>query len=101
MITWRMISEIERAFGFRLYKWQRNYLLGNRNTRTRHRRNGNTFAYCVKLLLFDGEPIKSKQDLGRYADEWHGINYRSWFVRYCLDINEILVGAGFKTRIVK
>lgn len=57
MITWKMIPQIEKAFGFRLYKWQRNYLLGNRRYRTKHRRNGNTFAYCVKLLLSGGESI--------------------------------------------
>lgn len=100
MITWKMIPKIEKAFGFRLYKWQRNYLLGKRAHRTRHRRNGNTFAYCVKLLLSDGAPIKPELlKRGRYADEFHGVYYRIWFAKYCLEINDILVRAGFKTRI--
>lgn len=95
-----MITEIEKAFGFRLYKWQRNYLLGERDHRTRHRRNGNTFAYCVKLLLSDGEPINPKLlDRGKYADEFHGVYYRIWFARYLLEINNTLKKAGFETRI--
>lgn len=100
MITWKMIPEIEKAFGFRLYKWQRNYLLGIRTHRTRHRHNGNTFAYCVKLLLSDGEPIKPKLlKHGHYADEIYGTYSRLWFAKYCLEINDVLVKAGFKTRI--
>jgi hypothetical protein len=29
MITEEMIPRIEQAFGFRLYDWQKDYLLGN------------------------------------------------------------------------
>lgn len=100
MITWKMIPQIEKAFGFRLYKWQRNYLLGNRRYRTKHRRNGNTFAYCVKLLLSDGEPIKIELlKRGRYADEIHGTYYRMWFAQYLLEINDTLRKAGLDTRL--
>lgn len=100
MITWKMIPVIEKAFGFRLYKWQRNYLLGKRRCRTRHRRNGNTFAYSIKLLLSDGEPIKPELlEYGRYTDEFHGKYYRIWFAKYLLDIDRTLKEAGFKTRI--
>lgn len=100
MITWKMIYKIENAFGFRLYKWQRNYLLGNRTNRTRHRRNGNTFAYCLKLLLSDGKPIEMKNHNARkYIDEWHGPSYITWFAGYLKEINDILVKNGFETRL--
>lgn len=100
MITWKMIPQIEKAFGFRLYKWQRNYLLGNRRYRTKHRRNGNTFAYCVKLLLSGGEPIAiNSLKLGLYIDDLRDKKYDSWFARYLLEINDTLKKAGFETRI--
>lgn len=94
------ICKIEKAFGFPLYDWQEDYLLGKRNTRMGGRCNGNTFAYCLKLLLSNGEPIK-KIDLFKYRDERHGTHYNSWFARYIWDINKILVAAGYETRIVE
>ena len=99
MITPEMIPKIESVFGFQLYDWQKDYLLGKREQRAGGRRNGNTFAYCVKLLLSDGQPIKVK-DLLKYIDESHGSRYYRWFTEYCMEINEKLVVAGFNTRIV-
>lgn len=98
MITPEMIPKIETASGFFLYDWQKDYLLGNTKYRVGGRRNGNTFAYCVKLLLSEGEPIKAK-DLRNHIDEIHGTRYPEWFARYCLEINEKLCSAGLKTRI--
>lgn len=73
---------------------------GKKINRTRHRHNGNTFAYCAKLLLSDGPPIKVELlKRGRYADEMHGTYYRMWFAQYLLEVNDALVKAGFKTRI--
>lgn len=94
------IQKIEKAFGFSLYDWQKDYLLGKRNTRMGGRCNGNTFAYCLKILLSDREQIK-KKDLFKYRDERHGTHYDSWFARVALDINNTLVAAGFETRIVE
>lgn len=100
MITEEMIPDIEKAFGFTLYDWQKDYILGKTNTRMGGRRNGNTFAYCIKLLLSDGKPI-TIMDLNKYVDELHGNRYDIWFVGYIKDINEKLVEAGFKTRMIK
>lgn len=105
MITWKMIPEIEKAFGFSLYDWQKDYLLSDGLDNIPWeveigRSNGRTFAYCVKLLLSDGEPINPKlSELERYTDEFHGIYYRLWFARYLLEINDTLKKAGFETRI--
>ena len=90
MITEKMIPRIEQAVGFPLYDWQKDYLLG--------RRNGNTFAYIVKLLLSDGEPIK-RRDLLKYLDGEYG--NRRWFTDYVLEINDTLMKAGFETRVVR
>lgn len=98
MITPEMIHIIETAFGFYLYDWQKEYLLGNIQLRSAGRRNGKTFAYCVKLLLSDGKSI-SVNDLQKYIDEIHGIRYTRWFTGYCMEINEKLIAAGFKTVI--
>lgn len=94
------IRKIEEAFEFPLYDWQKDYLLGKRNTRMGGRCNGNTFAYCLKLLLSDREPIK-KRDLFKYRDEHHGTHYDSWFAGYIFDINKTLVAAGFETRVIE
>lgn len=99
MITPEMIPVIENSFGFQLYDWQRDYLLGKTNYRAVGRRNGNTFAYCVKLLLSDGEPIKRK-NIVRYVDEYHGNRYLRWFAGYCMDINKVLKESGLKTRLM-
>ncbi len=99
MITEDLIPKIEKAFGFPLYDWQKDYLLGKTNLRFGGRRNGNTFAYCVKLLLSDGEPIR-KREVFRYRDEEHGFKYYDWFRNYCLEINDTLIKSGFKTRII-
>ena len=98
MITPEMIPKIESAFGFHLYDWQKDYMLGKMQHRAGGRCNGNTFAYCVKLLLSNGEPIKVK-DIQKYIDEAHGSGYYRWFTDYCLEINEKLIAAGFKTRV--
>lgn len=95
------IRKIEKAFGFPLYDWQKDYLFGNHCKFPHGRRcSGRTFAYCLKLLLSDGEPIK-KRDLFKYRDENHGTHYDSLFTRYIWDINKILVSAGLETRLVE
>lgn len=98
MITEKMIPRIEQAVGFPLYDWQKDYLLGNTRTVIGGRRNGNTFAYIVKLLLSDGEPIK-RRDLLKYLDGEYG--NRRWFTDYVLEINDTLMKAGFETRVVR
>lgn len=101
MITGEMIPKIEHCFGFPLHDWQKDYLLGESGiSRVGGRANGKTFIYCVKLLLSDGEPIHRK-DLRKWIDGTHGCFYTEWFTCYCLEINQTLVDAGFKTRLVK
>lgn len=99
MITEDLIPKIEEVFGFQLYDWQKDYLLGIRDRRNWGRRNGKTFAYCLKFLLSDGESIR-RREIFKYRDELHSERYSRWFMGYCLEINDILVENGFKTRII-
>lgn len=98
MIEPEMIPKIESAFGFSLYDWQKDYMLGKMQYRAGGRHNGKTFAYCVKLLLSDGEPIKVK-NIQKYIDEVHDSYYTKWFTGYLMEINKKLLAVGFKTRI--
>ncbi len=98
-ITDETIQKIEEIFGFSLYGWQREYLKGERTSRTEGRQNGNTFAYCLKFLLSDGEKVQ-KKEVYKYRDEDHSVSYLGWFQGYCLEINQKLAEHGFETRIL-
>lgn len=99
-ITEETLSDIENIFEFKLYKWQKEYLLGKTDQRIGGRNNGKTFAYCIKLLLSDGNKIKWDDVInGKYIDEYHEGTYKRWFARFIRDINEQLVSAGFETRL--
>lgn len=98
-ITDETIQKIEEIFGFSLYGWQREYLKGERTSRTEGRQNGNTFAYCLKFLLSDGEKVR-KKEVYKYRDGYRGARYPRWFQRYCLEINQKLAKHGFETRIL-
>ena len=103
MIVDDMIPKIEKTFGFRLYEWQKEYLLGKTDCRMGGRYNGKTFAYCLRLLLSDGQPIPRKEiKLRKLSDNpLCDDNYQKWFVKYLLNMNTILKNAGFQTRIVE
>lgn len=102
-ITESVISRIESAFGFQLYDWQRKYLKGEPYEEPeRVRRCGRTFIHIVRLLLSDGESIKwSDVKEGRYLDSYHGQRYVVWFSHELLEINEVLISHGFRTRFTK
>lgn len=100
MIDNECIKKIENAFGFQLYEWQKEYLLGNASMIRGGRCNGKTFAYCLKMLLSDGRKIRERE-LKELADEYHGNHYKIWFEKYIKDINRTLVENGFETRLIK
>ena len=45
------------------------------------------------------EELTGPEYAQRYIDEVHGSGYYRWFTGYCIEINEKLVAAGFKTRV--
>lgn len=97
IITDEAIERIEEIFGFSLYEWQKKYLKGEVKSTIGGRKNGNTFAYFLKLLLSDGKPIR-KKELVEYADVDN--RRRKWVQQYCLEINQKLVENGFETVII-
>lgn len=100
MIDNDLIKKIEKAFGFELYEWQKDYLLDNGRMIRGGRCNGKTFAYCLKMLLSDGDKIRERE-LEELADEYHGNHYKIWFVKFIKDINRTLVENGIETRLIK
>ncbi|MCX4299179.1 MAG: hypothetical protein OSJ73_19485 [Lachnospiraceae bacterium] len=98
-ITDETIQKIEEIFGFPFYDWQKEYLKGERTSRMGGRSKGNTFAYCLKFLLSDGEKVQ-KKEVYKYWDGYHGARYPRWFQGYCLEINQKLIENGFETRIL-
>lgn len=108
MINEKLIPQIEKAFGFPLYEWQKEYLLGKQAWVATGRQNGKTFAYILNLLLSDGEPIKvtgvkpiDRCELFEMTDMYFsGYRYKKWFFRECLEVNQTLIENGIKTRIV-
>ncbi len=101
-ITNDTLSRIEEIFGFKLYGWQRDYIKGSTDTRIGGRRNGNTFAYCIRLLLSEdrGDIKWSDVLMWKYSDEWHDRNYQRWFIGYLRDINDKLTQSRFETNLV-
>ena len=107
MIDEKLIPKIEKAFGFPLYDWQKKYLLGKGREFPKERASGKTFAYILNLLLSDGEQIKAigvrpmwRSILFEMYDECHGEPYKKWFFRKCMEISQMLVENGIKTRII-
>lgn len=104
-ITEETIQKIEQIFGFSLYDWQKDYIMGKSEYVAPGRRNGKTFAYILKLLLSDGTKIRYRDLKERYIENdkkkitRYGNAYPSKFSVECLRINDILIQNGFKTRI--
>lgn len=95
-ITESTITEIEKTFGFDLYDWQKDYLIGKTDNMPNERKSGRTFAYIVRFLLTnDCEMVYGKVP----PDEVHSVFYRHWFEREVRDINIILCHNGFETCI--
>lgn len=102
-ITMEVIERVERALGFTLYENQVNYLLDVGELGDEPE-SGRTTAYCISLLLTDGEPL----DLAHpemFSDRINGerhIHYaRRVFIKEFLDIRAKLADAAIKVRDVK
>ncbi|OGO90321.1 MAG: hypothetical protein A2Y17_12190 [Clostridiales bacterium GWF2_38_85] len=57
------IKKVERALGFPLFDWQKEYIFSGKPYGTEivfARRAGKTLTHCLRLCLNDGEPIKAK-----------------------------------------
>ena len=102
-ITEELIERVEKVLGFTLYDDQINYLMDTGEL-SGARRSGRTTAYCISLILTDGEAL----DLAHpetFSDRVNGerpIGYaRRVFIKKFLEIRTKLKDAGIKVRAVK
>lgn len=99
-ITEDMIPTIEAALGFKLYDWQRSYLLGEEHVMPNGRKTGRTTAYIVKILLTNPEPIDIKLEAMKYKDHKE-VRYTQFFRNEVYRIDEKLATVGLDTVLVK
>lgn len=99
-ITEELIPLIEKALGFKLYEWQRAYLLEKPYSEPLERATGRTTVYVIKLLLTNREPINIKFDAMKYKDH-RGEHYTDFFRNFMGEIDAKLTAVGLPTRTVK
>lgn len=97
-ITKEMIPLIEKAMGFKLYDWQKKYLMGEEHEVPNGRAVGRTTAYIIRLLLTNNKPIEIG-DVGRYADRSDS-HYKHWFKGEVKYIHDKLTDSGLITKVV-
>lgn len=101
-ITESMIPLIEKALGFKLYEWQKAYLVGETFKEPTGRRVGRTTAYIVKLLLTNERVIDSNKykDIQQYKDHG-GSHYGDFFKHEMRMIDDKLTSVGLRTCLLK
>lgn len=94
-----VIKRIEAAMGFKLYKWQQNYLMNEFNLNHNYRMVGNTTIYAIKKLLTLEKVININSnfisDLCDYDPT--GRMSHGWFKKELKSINDKLLSVGFAT----
>jgi hypothetical protein len=91
----KFIEHIEKALGFKLQDWQKDYILTGEAVFPRGRRNGRTTAYCTRMAL-DPSKTYTFPELLNYADGDHGFAYPYWFRDKFLEIRDRLRDQGFE-----
>jgi len=102
-ISEKQIEEVEKALGIKLYICQKDYILNGNVACPNERCTGHTTAYCIKLLLTEGEPIKlwDWEQMARLADYKRNNTYVDFFRNFIAENYERLKRAGIKTRLVE
>jgi len=110
-----LLKQIEKVFSLKFHEWQINYILDIPmvlDMRITGRRTGKTFAYIIKLLFTDEEPIRAYDsyhianlmDWYSYSDREpvgrRDTKYTGWFRNYLLDIYQRLTLTGIVPRKV-
>lgn len=106
IITEETLSTIESVFDLKLYDTQREWILNNKFTfQPDTRRQGKTFAYCIKLALSDGEEIDmtTADKVRKYQDMYyrHHTHYHVFFKQCFYQIYMKLKEAGLPVRKAK
>lgn len=76
-----IIECIEEGLGFKLYDWQKDYVLGKPCYIPTSRGTGSTTAYIIKLIISEGKPIRLDKPgaIVEICDYNHGPLYLRWF----------------------
>lgn len=76
-----ILLTIEGGLGFKLYTWQKGYILDRPCNVPNGRQTGHTTAFIVRTLLSEGPPIKiyDTKVLNQVIDGFYGPNYSEWF----------------------
>ena len=102
-ITEEIIPLIEKALDIKLLGPQREYLVNDGSYWYGGRTSGKTLAYCIKLALSDGEPLKMEEP-EKFCDIDYGSpenknRYARWFFRqFFYDVWRRLKAAGLPAR---
>lgn len=89
-----LLERIERALGFNLYEWQKEYILGRLNTSPCGRLQGKTTAHILRQLFAMPTPLYLLRDfkmLRCVVDEYHSTSYYSIYRRMTLEIADRLL----------
>lgn len=89
-------ERIEKALGFELHKWQREYIMVGRTKAPPGRGNGKTTAYILRYLLEDRKPLRIDDIVT--DGEHYGARYRQIFVWEMKKIRGQLIEAGIPAR---
>lgn len=88
-----LLERIELALGFKLYEWQKEYILGRLNTRPCGRIQGKTTAHILRQLFAMPTPLYLTHDmkvLKCVVDEHHTTGYYGFYLRMVLEIADKL-----------
>jgi hypothetical protein len=89
-----LLERMERALGFKLYEWQKEYILGRLNTSPCGRLQGKTTAHILRQLFAMPTPLYLPMDihlLKCVVDEHHTMSYYRLYRRWALEIAEQLL----------
>ena len=103
-ISEKRVAEVEKALGIKLYICQRDFILNGNRGCPNERCTGYTTAYCIKLLLTAGEPLKlwDPEQMKQLAD-YKNNNFYHWdfFRKFLGEHYKQLKAAGVETRLVE
>ena len=103
--------KIEKALGFKLYDWQKNYILEKSNEVVNKRASGKTTAHILRILFMGEDPIeiyigRDKDARWIYGDDHVYVDKGSYeyFYKFYLNtlkrISDALIKNGIKCREV-
>lgn len=90
------ITKIEEVFGFKLFEWQKDYLLGKTIRITGGRKVGRMFIISVKMLL-DPHHEKFKIDDIQLAIK---PKVNAYLIKDLKHVNDRLIAGGFSTNLI-